>query len=73
MDKTTFQTRAARSATMLMEAVEEAEALIKISTNIGADLALDPDYSAAGAAFSAVFTALGSGAGSNRAKLDKIR
>jgi hypothetical protein len=58
---------------MLMEAVENAEALLATNAGIGASLSLDPGYAAAGAAFQAVITALGSGPGSNRAKLDTVR
>jgi hypothetical protein len=73
MTKDEFQSRAKRASSMLMEAVEQAEALIQISNSLQGTLALDTDYTAAGAAFQSVFTALGSGAASNRAKLDKIR
>lgn len=74
MDKVEFQLKEKRAATMVMEAVEQAEALLKVNSDIGASLGLDADYAAAGAAFQAIIDTLGApGPASNRAKLDKIR
>ena len=78
MTKDEFQAVERQAARQLVEAVETAEALLKASANLGIGsgtpfLVLDPEFIAAGAAFQAVIDALGSGAASQRAKLDKIR